>query len=65
MSDPNDLPTTMACPQCSTKMESFWVQSRNPGIDVELDRCHSCGGVWFDSGELEVASGGAGGLEGP
>ncbi len=57
MSDPNDLPTSMECPQCNTKMKSFWVQSRNPGIDVELDRCHSCGGVWFDSGELEVATG--------
>jgi len=22
--------------------------------DVELDYCHSCKGVWFDSGELEL-----------
>ena len=58
MSDGNALPTgNMECPQCNTRMKSFWVQSRNPGVDVELDRCHACGGVWFDSGELEIATG--------
>lgn len=53
----NELPTQMECPQCNAPMKSFWVQSRNPGIDVELDRCHKCGGVWFDAGELETATG--------
>lgn len=53
----SELPTEMECPQCNAKMRSFMVQSRNPGIDVELDRCHSCGGVWFDAGELEIATG--------
>ena len=53
----NELPTDMECPQCNTKMRTFMVQSRNPGIDVELDRCHACGGVWFDAGELEVSTG--------
>jgi Zn-finger nucleic acid-binding protein len=57
MNPGNELPTQMECPQCNAPMKSFWVQSRNPGIDVELDRCHSCGGVWFDAGELEVATG--------
>ena len=53
----HDLPTEMECPQCNTPMRPFMIQSRNPGIDVELDRCHNCGGVWFDSGELEIATG--------
>lgn len=53
----HDLPTEMECPQCNTPMRPFMIQSRNPGIDVELDRCHNCGGAWFDSGELEIATG--------
>jgi Zn-finger nucleic acid-binding protein len=57
MTGSNDLPTFTECPQCNAKMKSFWVTSRNPGVDVELDRCHSCGGVWFDAGELEIATG--------
>lgn len=57
MNETNQLPSGTECPQCSAKMRTFWVQSRNPGKDVELDRCHSCGGVWFDAGELELATG--------
>lgn len=53
----NELPTFMECPQCNTRLKAFMVQSRNPGIDIELDRCHACGGVWFDAGELENATG--------
>ncbi len=52
-----ELPTEMECPQCNAPMRPFKVQSKNPGVDVELDRCHNCGGVWFDSGELEIATG--------
>lgn len=32
--------------------------------NIELDYCHSCKGVWFDSGELELLLGSQG-LEGP
>ena len=53
----NDLPTQRECPQCNTPMKTFWVQSRKPDVDVELDRCHNCGGIWFDAGELELATG--------
>jgi hypothetical protein len=53
-----DLETTVVeCPQCNTAMSAFTVQSRKPGVDVELDRCDACGGVWFDAGELEAATG--------
>ncbi|GMU60187.1 MAG: hypothetical protein AMXMBFR34_19500 [Myxococcaceae bacterium] len=51
------LPTERECPQCNTVMRPFMVQSRKPDVDVELDRCHTCGGVWFDAGELEIATG--------
>jgi Zn-finger nucleic acid-binding protein len=51
------LPEQRECPQCNTVMKPFWVQSRKPDVDVELDRCHNCGGIWFDAGELETATG--------
>ncbi|MBL8912735.1 MAG: zf-TFIIB domain-containing protein [Archangium sp.] len=57
MDETNQLPTGTECPQCNTKMRTFMVQSRNPNKDVELDRCHGCGGVWFDAGELELSTG--------
>lgn len=57
MDETNQLPTGTECPQCNTKMRTFMVQSRNPNKNVELDRCHACGGVWFDAGELELATG--------
>lgn len=57
MTETNQLPTGTECPQCNAKMRTFMVQSRNPGKDVELDRCHACGGVWFDAGELELSTG--------
>jgi hypothetical protein len=30
---------------------------------VEIDYCYQCGGVWLDSGELELIAGRAGALE--
>ncbi len=45
------------CPDCLTRLQLFWVPSRVPGAEVELDRCNDCGGVWFDAGELFEASG--------
>jgi Zn-finger nucleic acid-binding protein len=38
----------MICPVCRHAM--IVVEYRN----IELDYCHSCKGVWFDSGELEL-----------
>jgi Zn-finger nucleic acid-binding protein len=38
----------MICPVCKDAM--MVVEYRN----IELDYCHSCKGVWFDSGELEL-----------
>ncbi len=45
------------CPDCRTRLQPFWVPARRLGDEVELDRCSDCGGVWFDAGELSVASG--------
>jgi Zn-finger nucleic acid-binding protein len=38
----------MICPACKHPM--IVVEHRN----IELDYCHNCKGVWFDSGELEL-----------
>lgn len=44
------------CPDCSTRMQPFWLPSKEEGDELELDRCNDCGGVWFDAGELAVAT---------
>ncbi|MFZ5444504.1 MAG: zf-TFIIB domain-containing protein [Myxococcota bacterium] len=45
------------CPDCGTHLRPFWVPSRKGGEELELDRCNDCGGVWFDAGELQQATG--------
>ncbi len=41
----------MRCPKCGMKMEVIDVNG------VEIDKCFSCGGMYFDDGELEKVSG--------
>ena len=49
MADPVD------CPECAKPMDHLSVEP--PGrTRVELDTCASCGGFWFDRGELSRAS---------
>ena len=36
------------CPKCPGVLETYTFQG------VTLDRCHQCGGVWMDNGELET-----------
>ena len=35
------------CPKCPGELESYAFQG------FILDRCHNCGGIWMDKGELE------------
>ena len=35
------------CPKCKAALESYSF------IEIILDRCPACGGIWFDRGELE------------
>jgi len=49
----------MFCPACK-KHEMFAVEFEA----VELDYCYRCGGVWLDSGELELIGERAGALRG-
>ena len=39
--------TPRSCPKCSGKLEPYTFEG------VALDRCHECGGIWLDKGELE------------
>lgn len=38
----------MDCPVCKTAMITMELS------DVEIDHCLDCGGIWLDSGELEM-----------
>jgi PAT family beta-lactamase induction signal transducer AmpG len=40
----------MRCPKCRSDMEQIMID------DVEVDRCSSCHGLWFDDGELSKLS---------
>jgi hypothetical protein len=36
------------CPKCPGKLEGYTFEG------YVLDRCHECGGIWLDRGELEA-----------
>jgi Zn-finger nucleic acid-binding protein len=40
------------CPSCMATMEQTTLR------EVTLDRCATCGGIWFDNAELSDAAGG-------
>lgn len=53
----------MDCPKCVGKLQKTEVEvspifdekkpaKGGPSYQLELDKCFSCGGVWFDAGEL-------------
>ena len=46
----------MHCPKCGMKMETICINQ------VEIDKCFTCGGLYFDDGELEKVSGRADGF---
>ncbi len=37
----------LVCPKCQGTLESYVV------MEIFLDRCQGCGGLWLDQGELE------------
>lgn len=38
----------LRCPKCPGELETYTFQG------FVLDRCHDCGGIWMDKGELEA-----------
>lgn len=45
---PMDVPSPKFCPNCSKVMRRFKVL---PNVDLYLDRCSQCNGVWCDQNE--------------
>jgi hypothetical protein len=43
---------SMRCPRCGSALAEAEFHN------VKIDRCKSCGGAWFDAGELEMVMGG-------
>ena len=39
------------CPKCASQLVTITYR------DVELDKCTGCGGLWFDTGELDRVMG--------
>jgi hypothetical protein len=50
-SEPERHPHWMRCPKCGSQL----AEQKMEGIVV--DRCESCGGIFFDRGELELLLG--------
>ena len=50
LADARDLPEPgrLRCPRCQGRMEEYQHDV------VKADRCQSCGGIFFDKGELEA-----------
>ena len=43
----NRTSSRLRCPKCPGLLETYTFQG------FVLDRCHDCGGIWMDKGELE------------
>ena len=48
---PAGEPLQRKCPDCNVPLQPY-MESTN-GVDITIDRCVRCGGVWLDAGELE------------
>ena len=42
----------MDCPKCNSEMQEHSISTLQG--QVTIDRCTSCGGLWFDEGEAEI-----------
>lgn len=41
----------MNCPKCEVGLLRELIEE--PNTTIEVDKCPSCGGIWFDKGELQ------------
>lgn len=46
----------LRCPDCKAPLESFPAKSPQ-GVDVSLERCTRCGGVWGGAGRIQASFG--------
>ncbi len=45
----------MKCPKCQSDMETVSIRANTSPHEIEVDRCNSCKGIWFDEFELSDA----------
>ena len=45
----------MKCPKCQSDMETVSIRAHTLTHEIEVDRCNSCKGIWFDEFELSDA----------
>ena len=45
----------MDCPKCNGEMQEHSITTLQGSVTI--DRCESCGGIWFDNGEAEILKG--------
>lgn len=45
-----------SCPLHPDAMDALFISALDGGTEIEIDRCATCGSLWFDAGELEVAA---------
>lgn len=55
-------PTVFPCPRCDKKLEELKFV---PLLDLLVDRCPSCHGIWLDNGELQKVGTIAAGFKAP
>ena len=41
----------MKCPRCQSKLNKVIIPEQN--LQIEVDQCSDCKGIWFDYGELQ------------
>jgi Zn-finger nucleic acid-binding protein len=49
--DRQEQDSEMTCPRCSSGMKQMLYAPPN---DLTIDQCTSCGGMWFDKGEVHT-----------
>lgn len=50
----------LKCPRCDGQLQDMNFNDFNQGYlssELRVDKCESCGGIWFDKGELEQVDG--------
>lgn len=49
--DSHDTKYAKICPECGKFLHRYEV---GKGVDFAIDRCNTCGGIWFDKNEWEI-----------
>lgn len=42
----------MECPRCKVQLDPVTINES--GLTIQIDKCNTCEGIWFDQGELSL-----------